>query len=207
MGTATAGLTFVGQGGADAFIGGAGNDVAIGGAGGDYLDGGAGNNTLSYSGSLQGVTVNLAAGTASGGDAAGDYFLNFQNLNGSAANDVLVGDAGANTLYGDAGNDFLFGGAGNDLLIGGAGNDYLSGGAGNDIFYYGGAGFGHDEIADFTIGQDQIYINTALAANFPTLQFYLFQSGANVLVAFGPDTIQIDNTTIASLHATDFVFV
>ncbi len=95
---------------------------------------------------------------------------------------------------------------GNDILIGGAGNDYLYGASGNDIFYYAGAGFGHDEIADFTIGQDQIYISTALAANFPTLQFYLFQSGANVLVAFGPDTIQIDNTTIASLHATDFVF-
>ncbi len=172
-GTATANLTFVGQGGSDAFIGGYGNDVAIGGTGGDYMDSGAGNNTLSYAGSLGGVSINLLAGTASGGDATGDYFLNFQNVNGSTANDTLYGDKTTNKLFCDASNDTLVG--------------------------YGG-------IADFTIGQDQIYLSTALAANFPTLQFYLFQSGANVLVAFGPDTIQIDNTTIASLHATDFVF-
>jgi Ca2+-binding RTX toxin-like protein len=204
-GTATAALTFVGKGGMDAFIGGSGNDVAIGGAGGDYLDGGAGtSNTLSYSTSLQGVTVNLGAGTSSGGDAAGDVFLNFQNLSGSAAGDVLVGSAGANTIVGDAGNDYMFGAGGADLLIGGAGNDYLSGGAGNDIFYYSAPGFGSDEITDFTIGQDKMYISTSIAANFAGM--VIFQYGADAYVGAGGTYFHLDNTLATSLAASDFVF-
>jgi Ca2+-binding RTX toxin-like protein len=204
-GTATVGLTFVGGVASDAFIGGTGADVAAGGAGGDYLDGGAGSNTLSYGNSTAAVNINLAAGTASGGDAANDAFLNFQNVNGSVGNDVLVGDAGANSLYGDAGNDYLYGGGGGDVLIGATGNDTLYGAAGNDIFYFGPAsGFGNDEIVDFTGGQDRIYIGSALVAYFAALS--MAQTGANVTITIGADHIQVDNVTLASLTSSNFVF-
>ena len=203
-GSATADTTFIGGVGADAFVGGAGNDVASGGGGADYLDGGAGSNTLSYAGSLQGVSVNLLTGATSGGEAQGDMIFNFQNIYGSNANDVLTGDNGANTLVGGVGNDVLYGGGGNDLLIGGPGFDYLSGGAGSDIFYYAAPGYGFDEIADFTIGQDKVYVSTSIAANFAALTFT--QNGANVYVGMGAEFIQIDNTTVAALHVTDFVF-
>ena len=133
-----------------------GNDILRGGAGSDYLgdtlDGGNGIDTVTYSGSPAGVTVNLATGTGSGGDAAGDVYVGIEQAIGSAANDVLIGNAGANTLWGDAGND---------RLVGGAGADLLKGGAGSDAFVYTGiadstvALAGKDTIADFS-GGDRI---------------------------------------------------
>ncbi|PPC80043.1 MAG: hypothetical protein CTY35_11350, partial [Methylotenera sp.] len=51
-----------------------------------------------------------------------------------AGNDQLFGGSGADRLEGGLGNDTLNGGAGNDLLMGGAGNDILTGGLGADVF-------------------------------------------------------------------------
>jgi Ca2+-binding RTX toxin-like protein len=65
------------------------------------------------------------------------------NLYGGGGNDVLIGGngedklfggSGADRLEGGAGNDTLDGGIGNDILIGGSGNDTLTGGLGADVF-------------------------------------------------------------------------
>ena len=64
--------TLRGGAGADRLNGDAGNDTLLGGAGGDLLNGGADFDTASYATSIAAVTVNLASGTGSGGDAAGD---------------------------------------------------------------------------------------------------------------------------------------
>jgi Ca2+-binding RTX toxin-like protein len=103
--------------GNDTIIGGAGDDTIIGGAGGDAIDGGSGIDTASYVLSSAGVTVNLGAGTASGGDAAGDTLSGIENLIGSALADTLTGDGNANRLDGGAGADVLAGGAGNDTYV------------------------------------------------------------------------------------------
>ncbi|MDP2248472.1 MAG: type I secretion C-terminal target domain-containing protein [Nitrosomonadales bacterium] len=55
-------------------------------------------------------------------------------LIGGAGNDQLFGGTGADRLEGGAGNDMLDGGEGNDILIGGAGNDTMTGGLGADVF-------------------------------------------------------------------------
>jgi Ca2+-binding RTX toxin-like protein len=73
--------------------------------------------------------VNLQTGIASGGYAAGDTFLNINNLIGSGYNDKLTGDTGDNTLSGLAGRDTLTGGGGNDTLDGRSNNDTLIGGS------------------------------------------------------------------------------
>ena len=136
-----------GNSGANTIYGGGGNDTISGGAGADYLDGGGSSGDLvDYSASSAGVSVNLAIGVASGGDAAGDTLVGFNNITGSNLNDTLVGNANANQLYGGDGNDSLDGGAGNDLLYGGAGNDTLKGGAGADRLE-GGAGI---DLADYS---------------------------------------------------------
>jgi Ca2+-binding RTX toxin-like protein len=145
---------FWGQGGGDYFNGRAGNDILdggndgdilygeggndtiIGGAGQDYLDGGAGIDTVVYSSSSAGVTVDLANGTASGGDADGpvqivgrgtairhDILVGFENVIGSFNDDHLIGNAKANNLFGGSGDDTLTGGGGADRLNGGAGRD------------------------------------------------------------------------------------
>ncbi|GLO69371.1 hemolysin [Phaeobacter inhibens] len=145
---------FWGQGGGDVFNGGGGDDtldggndgdmlygedgddVLIGGSGQDYLDGGAGVDTVVYTASSVGVTVDLENGTARGGDADGpvqivgrgttirhDIIVDVENAVGSLHDDHLIGSDGENALSGGAGDDVLSGSGGADLLDGGAGSD------------------------------------------------------------------------------------
>ncbi|MEH3086241.1 MAG: PA14 domain-containing protein [Xylophilus ampelinus] len=117
-----------GQAGNDTLDGGAGNDTLEGGEGADSLIGGTGIDLIAYTGSPDGVDVDLQARTASGGDAQGDIFGgDIEGVIGSAYNDILRGSAG---------NDILRGGAGEDLLEGRGGADTLDGGDGFDTVDY-----------------------------------------------------------------------
>ena len=108
------------------------DNVIEGGDGADELDGGDGNDTLSYVNSDRRVSVDLSGTTdsASGGHAQGDTLEDdtFENVTGSAHDDILEGDDDANILKGLAGDDELIGNAGSDTLEGGAGADELDGG-------------------------------------------------------------------------------
>ncbi|MEO7240633.1 MAG: calcium-binding protein, partial [Sphingomicrobium sp.] len=126
----------IGSGFADSLTGGGGNDVLVGGAGADILNGAGGINTADYSASADGVNVDLAAGTGSGGDAAGDQLSGIENVIGSAFADIIAGDQGGNVLIGGAGDDQLSGNGGNDRLVGGVGADSIAGGAGIDTADY-----------------------------------------------------------------------
>lgn len=127
--------------------GGSGNDSITGADGVDnVINGGPGNDTLNglgnstaipgdtvdYSDAPAGVTVDLAAGTATGG-AGNDTLANFESVNGSGFDDGLTGDGSANRIVGNAGNDTVNAGAGNDQLFGNDGNDTLNADAGNDV--------------------------------------------------------------------------
>lgn len=150
-----------GLGGNDRLVGGAGNDVLEGGAGADTLIGSEGDDTASYATSAAAVSVDLLAGTASGGDAQGDTLTTIENLDGSAHDDTLGGNDDANVLSGKDGNDLIQGRGGEDILSGGAGNDDLQGGSGNDTLYgdegddllNGGAG---SDIIDGGAGRDRV---------------------------------------------------
>ncbi len=142
-----------GDAGDDVLFGGTGNDNLAGNAGDDVIEGGAGNDTLSggsnsltadnpnswgdtvrYTGSSTGVTVNLnLSAQVSGGDAQGDTLSGFENIEGSFSfDDTLTGDDSANRIFGHGGSDNLFGNGGDDVLVGGEGDDQLDGGAGED---------------------------------------------------------------------------
>ncbi len=120
-----------GDGGADAIAGGAGIDTAV------------------YASSAAGVSVNLATGAMSGGDAAGDTLTGIEQVMGSAFADTLTGDANANTLWGLGGGDILTGGGGGDALKGGVGNDTFVYTALSDSAV---SGIGKDGITDFSTG-------------------------------------------------------
>lgn len=107
------------------FNGGLGNDTLIGAGGADQFFGEDGDDTASYENSTEAVTVNLATGIATGGDAEGDTFDSIENLTGSAHDDTLIGDSGDNVLSGGAGDDTFIGGAGGDSIIGGDGFDTI----------------------------------------------------------------------------------
>ena len=111
------GFTLDGGDGADTLTAGLGADTLIGGAGGDALNGGGGSDTATYSDSLLGVTVDLAAGTGSNGDAQGDTFIEIERVIGSNFADTLIGNAA------------------NNILIGGIDADTLQGMEGNDTYY------------------------------------------------------------------------
>ncbi|AGH99183.1 LamG-like jellyroll fold domain-containing protein [Micavibrio aeruginosavorus] len=100
---------------ANVISGGLGNDVIDGGLGDDTLDGGADTNTVVYQSATSGVTVNLTAGTATGG-AGTDTLSNFLHLIGSDYADTLTGTTGNNIISGGLGGDTIHGGDGADTL-------------------------------------------------------------------------------------------
>lgn len=157
-----------GDAAANRLSGGAGYDYLDGGPGADVLDGGVDpgydyglpgysrdarwGDTAAYTSSDAAVTVDLAAGTAAGGDAQGDVLRAVESVRGSDYADLLTardddpntrswppegshlwGQRGDDTLVGGSGRDFLWGGRGVDSLLGGVGDDYLEGGAGPDV--------------------------------------------------------------------------
>ncbi|QUS38259.1 calcium-binding protein [Tardiphaga alba] len=169
-----------GEGGSDRLIAGAGNDIVNGGDGDDVIfdgagrdivsagngndhvvaaadgdadayDGGAGIDTLDYSESKTGVSVDLVQGVASGDDIGTDTVAGFEKVVGGTGRDVIVAGDGAVSIDGAAGNDRLVGGSFNDVISDGAGSDEVEGGAGDDLIlaaadcdddsYKGGAGF------------------------------------------------------------------
>lgn len=121
-----------GGAGKDLLVGGAGDDRLYGGIGSDLLDGEKGDDLLNGGGGFDyatyfysdaGVTVNLAAGTASDGVGGTDTLTAIEGVYGSKFADTIRGDAGTNELFGNQGDDVLIGGAGQDLTVGDAGAD------------------------------------------------------------------------------------
>lgn len=123
-----------------------------GGAGDDYMDGGTGTDTLSYTRATSGVTVSLALTTAQiTGGAGTDTVLGFENLTGSAFDDVLTGSTAAN------------------VMEGGLGNDTINGGAGTDTLTYANAGSGVTVSLAITTAQNTSGAGTDIISNFERL--------------------------------------
>jgi Ca2+-binding RTX toxin-like protein len=105
----------VGNAGPNTIQGGSGNDTIDGGLDADTLLGSGPNDTVTYATAPAGVTVDLSAGTASGG-AGADTLNQFANVIGSPFADSLIGNAQANTITGLAGADEVSALAGTDTV-------------------------------------------------------------------------------------------
>ena len=99
---------FVGYGNAsdNVITGGIGNDILMGGAGADQFFGGAGTDTVSYTDSPAGVTINTKTGVNSG-IAAGDTYVGIEMLAGSGSNDTFISGATADQFDGSGGTDTI----------------------------------------------------------------------------------------------------
>ncbi|WP_319799189.1 beta strand repeat-containing protein, partial [Nitrobacter sp.] len=104
----------------DVLIGDANSNFLRGGLGADTLDGGGGSDWADYLNAAGGLTVSLANPGVNTGEAAGDTYTSIENIQGSAFDDVLIGDANSNFLRGGLGADTLDGGDGSDWA------DYLN---------------------------------------------------------------------------------
>jgi Ca2+-binding RTX toxin-like protein len=134
--------------------------------------------TVDYSSSTAGITVDLA-GTGSGGTAEGDAYFSIENIVGSIYDDILTGNDDINELIAGAGNDILNGGAGDDILSGGAGDDtyvFDIGGGLNTIMET--SGFDIIELGlglvfdDLTFVQDGDDLIIQIASGFIVTDFY-----------------------------------
>ena len=138
----------------DTIIGSGNDESFIGRAGNDRIDGGGGFDRLRFDrfwNVIIGLDVDLEDGTAEGvwdGKAFSYKVSNIEEVRGSYGDD---------SLRGSAGDDRLRGGAGDDTIAGGAGDDALWGGDGDDVFVFE-PGNGRDYIADFTDGDDVIFL-------------------------------------------------
>jgi Ca2+-binding RTX toxin-like protein len=124
--------------GIDTLNGGPGNfDLVHGDYGYDRMDGGPGKGDIASfatdvgSGRDGGVKVNLAKHKARGDGH--DRLFRFESVEGSAFDDIIVGNHQANVLDGGAGDDVLRGNGGPDRLVGGQGNDRCNGAKGNTV--------------------------------------------------------------------------
>jgi Ca2+-binding RTX toxin-like protein len=91
----------------------------VGQLGNDLIDGRGGVDRVRYDNAPSGVTVDLAAGTATGGDG-NDTLFNIEIVRGSDFDDTLIGGNPANDAFeafeGQAGNDTIDGGSGYDRV-------------------------------------------------------------------------------------------
>jgi Ca2+-binding RTX toxin-like protein len=136
-----------GPGGADEVAGSLGIDTLNGGPGdfdlvhGDYgydrMDGGPGKGDVASfatdvgAGRSGGVKASLAKHRAKGDGH--DRLFRFESLEGSAFDDVLVGNHQGNVIDGGAGDDTIRGGGGPDQLVGGQGTDRCNGAKGHTV--------------------------------------------------------------------------
>src|SRR5450830_43849 len=84
------------------------SDTFVASSAANALNGGVGgSDTVSYARANDGigVTVNLVLGTGSNGFAAGDTYVNIQNIIGSSYNDIFVASNDINRLDGNGGSD------------------------------------------------------------------------------------------------------
>jgi Ca2+-binding RTX toxin-like protein len=105
--------TLIGNGVSNRLEGRGGNDWLEGGGGADTLDGGEGEDRASWAGSLAAVTVDLAAGTATG-EQDRDTLVSIERVTGSGHGDTLLGGGGDDSVSGGGGDDTLQGGSGSD---------------------------------------------------------------------------------------------
>jgi Ca2+-binding RTX toxin-like protein len=214
------------RGGADNDIlnGGDNNDLLQGGAGADALDGGNGIDTADYRDASSSVTVDLSNTALNGGDAVGDTYTSIERFNLSNNNDTFVGSDGADFARGfggidnisgglgddrlDGGDhaDILNGGGGIDRLSGGTGNDNMTGGSERDAFFFE-ANAGNDTIADWTNNEDRlIFVASSGVTQFSDIDA-IVQSGDDVLITYGSNSLTLLDTMVGDVDAGDFGFI
>lgn len=230
--------------GDDDIYAGAGNDKVVGGAGNDWIDGGAGKDNMiggagddTYYVDAKDKVNEVAGGGNDTIVTNSSYSLaklaNVENLTLDGGADInATGNSADNVLIGNSGDNVLDGRAGDDVLIGEEGDDLLIGGSGDDIFVFDNLD-GVDLVQDFTIGSDQLGLDSTVFTAFSTLtgdpiqvqdgnlvlgdaavdadDFLIFDTSTGAL-SYDADAnglvyeaVQIATVGVSSLEAVDFL--
>jgi Ca2+-binding RTX toxin-like protein len=143
--------------------------------------------------------------TVTGADGVDHLMINA----GAGADSISAAGLAAGLIRLDIG-----GGEGNDTLAGSQGDDVFTGGDGDDRFMFGPGIAGLDAILDFQAHDATGHGDVISLAGFVDHSFaaavanhHIVQSGANVDINDGAHLIlTLRNTSLASLHASDFLF-
>ena len=114
----------------DALTGDSNDNAFLGGWGNDAIVGELGVDTAIFRTDPGPIVADLSSGTASG--LGLDTLTGVEDVWGSLADDLLIGNDVANEFVGFGGDDSVWGAAGDDILDGSKGFDRVSGGGGSD---------------------------------------------------------------------------
>jgi Ca2+-binding RTX toxin-like protein len=204
-GTSGNDANLTGTSGNDFIYGFDGNDTLRSSEGIDYYDGGNGIDLISFATAAHGAHIDLSANKIYD-DGYGNIedIINIEDVEGTAYDDLIIGNAlnnvfygagGNNTIYGGAGNDTFFTGVGNDIAYGEAGDDNISGGAGDDILS-GGDGYdilrGGPGSDTFVFEADTVFNNIDNIADFNRSQGDKLDI-SDVLIGYNPVSSDIND--------------
>ncbi|MFK7837510.1 MAG: calcium-binding protein [Sulfitobacter sp.] len=154
------------------------------------LDGGDGVDTLDLSQTFGPVSVNIETGVIEIDNGAGPdaSAINFENVIGTASNDVITGNDQDN------------------IIRGGAGNDIMSGGEGADTFVFFEADIGVDVILDFEVGVDRLqFVTEDPEVTTDNMLANMTQVGGDVELALNNKVITLEDTLVTDFVADDFL--
>jgi Ca2+-binding RTX toxin-like protein len=221
LGGYSGGYRIDGAGGNDTLLGGDRSDAflfrAAANYGNDVIDGGGDADMIAFSTwegayATSGVTIDLRAGTVSGGMTSGSATVtNVEDATGGDFNDHLIAHNGM-TYFDRLGESTtrganLSGMGGEDTLEGGADNDRLTGGTGADAFVFTSApgAASADQVTDFTSGSDKLWLDARVmnalgsSGNF-TANDVRFYAAAGATGGHDADDRVVFNTSTGDLY-------
>jgi len=111
-------------------------------------------------------------------------------------------------VVGTSSGGAIFGTHGSNTLTGTTGNDVFVGKYGADTFVFA-SNFGQDVIKDFAAkgaSQDTIQLSKSVFDSFASVLAHATQSGHDVVISTGGDTLTLKNTKLDALNSHDFHF-
>jgi Ca2+-binding RTX toxin-like protein len=152
--------------------------------------------------------IYLDKSATSGNDFIHGFVDTSDTISGKGGNDEIYGYSGNDMLYGNGGNDVLLGQEGVDTLNGGVGDDFLVGGAGADVYVFASTNEGADWIDDFSTGVDRIDLSAISSMeDLGDVLGVAEEWGGTTWLNFSQNnSIRLQNVSLASLSAGDFIF-
>lgn len=191
--------------GNDSVTAGSGDDVMVAGEGDDSYDGESGFDTLDYSGSRSGMSVDLSKHIAVG--MGTDKVWSVERVIGSSLDDTLKGDKRDNVFEGGDGNDRFRGLGGADVFTGGAGKDTYQWYAKDVVDEKSGVHLGVDQITDLEVGDVLDLHELVKGQSFKSLDEVVrisdSERGATVAVKIGDAFVDV--VTVSGFTADDLL--
>ncbi|WP_354267372.1 Ig-like domain-containing protein [Bradyrhizobium ottawaense] len=156
--------------------------------------------------------IKLSDGTTSVGSVTtgADGKWSFQTSDLSGKSHAFTAEQVDTTghVVGTSSGAAMIGSGRSDTLTGTTGNDVMVGKAGADTFQFA-SNFGQDVIKDFAArgpAHDTIEFSKSVFDSFASVLSHAAQSGHDVVIATGSDTLTLKNTQLDKLNSHDFHF-